>query len=176
MGNNNLDKISIIKGDITKENVDAIVNAANSRLLGGGGVDGAIHSVGGSEILKECKKIINKIGKLETGKAVITSGGNLKAKYVIHTVGPIWRGGNYNEETLLANCYINSLNLALEKGIKTIAFPNISTGVYGFPQDLAVEIVFNTMKENIGKYKEIKEIKFVCFDDWNYKLYLKKFS
>lgn len=124
MGNNNLDKISIIKGDITKENVDAIVNAANSRLLGGGGVDGAIHSVGGSEILKECKKIINKIGKLETGKAVITSGGNLKAKYVIHTVGPIWRGGNYNEETLLANCYINSLNLALEKGIKTIAFPN----------------------------------------------------
>lgn len=176
MGNNNLDKISIIKGDITKENVDAIVNAANSGLLGGGGVDGAIHRVGGIEILKECKEIINKIGKLETGKVVITSGGNLKAKYVIHTVGPIWRGGNCNEETLLASCYINSLNLALEKGIKTIAFPNISTGVYGFPQDLAVEIVFNTMRENIEKYKDIKEIKFVCFDDWNYKLYLKKFS
>ncbi|RXI69052.1 ADP-ribose-binding protein [Clostridium tetani] len=175
MVNNNLNKISIIKGDITKESVDAIVNAANSVLLGGGGVDGAIHRAGGSEILKECKEIINKIGKLETGKAVITSGGKLKAKYVIHAVGRIWQGGSCNEETLLANCYINSLNLAQEKDIKTIAFPNISTGVYGFPQDLAVKIVFKTMKENIEKYKDIKEIKFVCFDDWNYRLYLNMF-
>lgn len=172
MEDKDLRKINIVKGDITKENVDAIVNAANSGLLGGGGVDGAIHKVGGSEILKECKEIINKIGKLETGKAVITSGGKLKAKYVIHTVGPIWRGGNFNEENLLADCYKNSLNLAIKEGIKTIAFPNISTGVYGFPQDLAVKIVFKTMKENIEKYKDIKEIKFVCFDDWNYRLYL----
>lgn len=176
MEDKDLRKINIVKGDITKENVDAIVNAANSGLLGGGGVDGAIHKVGGSEILKECKEIINKIGKLETGKAVITSGGKLKAKYVIHTVGPIWRGGNFNEENLLADCYKNSLNLAIKEGIKTIAFPNISTGVYGFPEDLAVKIVFKTMKENIEKYKEIKEIKFVCFDDWNYRLYLEMFN
>lgn len=176
MEDKDLRKINIVKGDITKENVDAIVNAANSGLLGGGGVDGAIHKVGGSEILKECKEIINKIGKLETGKAVITSGGKLKAKYVIHTVGPIWRGGNFNEENLLADCYKNSLNLAIKEGIKTIAFPNISTGVYGFPEDLAVKIVFKTMKENIEKYKEIKEIKFVCFDDWNYRLYLEIFN
>lgn len=176
MEDKDLRKINIVKGDITKENVDAIVNAANSGLLGGGGVDGAIHKVGGSEILKECKEIINKIGKLETGKAVITSGGKLKAKYVIHTVGPIWRGGNFNEENLLADCYKNSLNLAIKEGIKTIAFPNISTGVYGFPENLAVKIVFKTMKENIEKYKEIKEIKFVCFDDWNYRLYLEIFN
>lgn len=176
MEDKDLRKINIVKGDITKENVDAIVNAANSGLLGGGGVDGAIHKVGGSEILKECKEIINKIGKLETGKAVITSGGKLKAKYVIHTVGPIWRGGNFNEENLLADCYKNSLNLAIKKDVKTIAFPNISTGVYGFPENLAVKIVFKTMKENIEKYKEIKEIKFVCFDDWNYRLYLEIFN
>ncbi|MDV3427127.1 MAG: macro domain-containing protein, partial [Bacillota bacterium] len=126
------DKIAVVKGDITKENTDAIVNAANSRLMGGGGVDGAIHSIGGSRISDECRVIISRIGKLETGEAVMTSGGKLKAKYVIHTVGPVWKTGDENEEALLSNCYVNCLKLAAENGIRTIAFPNISTGVYGF--------------------------------------------
>lgn len=167
-----INKITITKGDITRENVDAIVNAANSGLRGGGGVDGAIHSEGGSKILEECRIIISKIGRLETGEAVITSGGNLKAKYVIHTVGPIWHGGDKNEEILLANAYRNSLKLASENKIKTIAFSNISTGVYGFPKKLASKIAFNTVIENLKNYEAIEEVKFVCFDDYNYKLYV----
>ncbi|EJE7235912.1 ADP-ribose-binding protein [Clostridium botulinum] len=166
-----INKIKIIKGDITKENVDAIVNAANSSLLGGGGVDGAIHRAGGNKILEECKSIASKIGQLKTGEAVITSGGNLKAKYVIHTVGPIWHGGHNNEEALLFNCYKNSVKLACENNIKTVAFPNISTGVYGYPKDLAAKVAYNAVKESLIEYKNIEEVRFVCFDEYNYKLY-----
>ncbi len=169
-------KIIIKKGDITKGNVDAIVNAANSGLLGGSGVDGAIHRAGGSQILEECKEIVNRIGRLDTGEAVITSGGRLKAKYVIHTVGPIWRGGDKNEEALLANAYKNSLRLAYENGIKTIAFPNISTGVYGFPKEAAAKIAFDTVKDSLEVYNEIEEVRFICFDDYNYELYLKLYG
>ncbi|ENK0837751.1 ADP-ribose-binding protein [Clostridium botulinum] len=166
-----INKIKIIKGDITKENVDAIVNAANSSLLGGGGVDGAIHRAGGNKILEECKSIVSKIGQLKTGEAVITSGGNLKAKYVIHTVGPIWHGGHNNEEAFLFNCYKNSVKLACENNIKTVAFPNISTGVYGYPKDLAAKVAYNAVKESLIEYKNIEEVRFVCFDEYNYKLY-----
>ncbi|MGO5075002.1 ADP-ribose-binding protein [Clostridium sporogenes] len=166
-----INKIKIIKGDITKENVDAIVNAANSSLLGGGGVDGAIHRAGGNKILEECKRIVSKIGSLKTGEAVITSGGNLKAKYVIHTVGPIWHGGKSTEETLLANAYKNSLKLASEKNVKTIAFPNISTGVYRYPKDQAAKVAYNSVKDSLIKYENIEEVRFVCFDEYNYKSY-----
>src|SRR5262249_12874794 len=122
--------ISLRQGDITLTRADAIVNAANSSLMGGGGVDGAIHRAGGPEILEDCKKIVARQGGCKTGEAVITTAGRLPAKYVIHTVGPVWNGGNKDERKLLANCYSNSLNLALEYGLKTIAFPNISTGIY----------------------------------------------
>jgi O-acetyl-ADP-ribose deacetylase (regulator of RNase III) len=166
-----INKIKILKGDIIKENVDAIVNAANSSLLGGGGVDGAIHRDGGNKIFQECKDIVRKIGFLKTGEAVITSGGNLKAKYVIHTVGPIWHGGNNNEKKLLSNAYKNSLKLADQKNIKTIAFPNISTGVYKYPKDKAAKVAYNSVKESLIKYESIQEVRFICFDEYNYNLY-----
>ena len=167
-----LDKITIVKGDITEENVDAIVNAANSGLMGGGGVDGAIHLAGGRQILEECRAIIKKIGRLKTGEAVITSGGKLKARYVIHTVGPVWHGGGSNEKSLLSNSYRDSLRIASENGLKTIAFSCISTGVYGFPKELAAQIAYDTVKESLKEYTSIEEVRFVCFDDYNYKLYL----
>lgn len=167
------DKIKILKGDITNQNTDAIVNAAKGSLLGGSGVDGAIHSSGGSRILDECRAIISVIGKLETGEAVITSGGNLKAKYVIHTVGPVWSGGDNDEETLLSNCYANSLKLAAGEGIRSISFPNISTGVYGYPKELAAKVAYFTVKACLERYGSISEVRFVCFDDYNYELYLK---
>ena len=126
------DRIEVLMGDITKVEVDAIVNAANSSLMGGGGVDGAIHRAGGPTILAECKKIVDRQGRCKTGEAVITTAGNLPAKYVIHTVGPVWNGGSNNERAKLEDCYFNSLKLAVENGCKTIAFPNISTGVYRF--------------------------------------------
>ncbi len=167
----NMDRIKLIKGDITKLNADAIVNAANSSLMVGGGVDGAIHRAGGAKILEECRLIVKKQGGCETGEAVITTGGNLPAKYVIHTVGPVWHGGGNGEEHLLANCYKNSLKLALSNGIKTIAFPNISTGVYGFPKELAAQIAVSTVKEFVKDNEIIKEVIFVCFDEENYKIY-----
>ena len=123
------DKIELLKGDVTRIKVDAIVNAANSSLMGGGGVDGAIHRAGGPAILEECRKIVAKQGGCKTGEAVITTGGNLPAKFVIHAVGPVWNGGLYDEEIKLANCYKNSLRLAINNHCKTIAFPNISTGI-----------------------------------------------
>jgi O-acetyl-ADP-ribose deacetylase (regulator of RNase III) len=163
--------IQLVKDDITKMKVDAIVNAANSSLLGGGGVDGAIHRAGGPAILEECMAIRKKQGGCKTGNAVITTGGNLPAKYVIHTVGPIWHGGNNNEESLLANAYHNSLQLAVDNYIASIAFPNISTGVYGFPKQRAAEIAIETIKEFIESNDIIKVIYFVCFDEENYKIY-----
>ncbi|CAL2086872.1 O-acetyl-ADP-ribose deacetylase [Tenacibaculum sp. 190524A05c] len=162
-------KIEVIQGDIIKVEVDVIVNATNSSLLGGGGVDGAIHRVGGSKILEDCQKIRNRQGKCKTGEAVITTAGNLPAKKVIHTVGPVYNGGQRleKEKELLANCYKNSLELAKENNFKSIAFPNISTGIYKFPRELAAQIAIKTVKENTVLEKVI----FVCFDDENYKIY-----
>jgi O-acetyl-ADP-ribose deacetylase (regulator of RNase III) len=163
-------KITVIKGDITKLKVDAIVNAANSSLLGGGGVDGAIHRAAGPDLLEECRKIRNRQGGCKTGEAVITGAGNLNAKYVIHTVGPVWQNGEKNEQELLSSCYENCLNLAIENNIKTIAFPNISTGIYHFPKDQAAIIAINAVL-NFGIQSELDEVLFVCFDDENYELY-----
>lgn len=163
--------ISLIKGDITKMKVDAIVNAANSSLLGGGGVDGAIHRAGGPAILEECRAIRAKQGGCATGEAVITTGGSLSAKYVIHTVGPVWNGGNKGEPELLANCYRNSLQLAVENGVKTIAFPNISTGIYHFPKPEAAAIAIETVQQFIANDNSLSEVFFVCFDDENFTLY-----
>lgn len=165
------DGIRLIKGDITKIDCDAIVNAANSSLLGGGGVDGAIHRVGGPRILEECMLIRDRQGGCEPGEAVITSGGNLPARYVIHTVGPIWYDGNHSEAVLLANCYRNSLRIAVEMNIRSIAFPNISTGVYHFPKQLAAEIAVRTVREFLNTSKDISDILFVCYDDENYRIY-----
>lgn len=162
--------IELIKGDITKITCDAVVNAANSSLLGGGGVDGAIHRAGGSEILADCRKIIARQGGCKTGEAVITTAGNLPAKYVIHTVGPVWKGGNNGEDAQLANCYASSLNLALKNGCKSVAFPNISTGVYGFPKERAARIAVTAAQDFVHD-RSIGKIIFVCFDDENYKLY-----
>ena len=161
--------IYLLKGDITKMNVDAIVNAANTTLLGGGGVDGAIHRAAGPELLEECKKL----GGCPTGQAKITNAYKLPAKYIIHAVGPVWRGGNNSEPELLASCYINSLKIALEYNIKSIAFPNISTGAYGFPKKLAANIVINTVKQFIKDYNTNLDIYFVCFDDENFLIYKK---
>ena len=164
-------KIKLVKGDITKIEVDAIVNAANSSLLGGGGVDGAIHRAGGEAILNDCIAIRNRQGGCKTGEAVITTGGKLPAKYVIHTVGPVYSGDKAEKEQLLANAYRNSLHLAVHNNIKTIAFPNISTGIYHFPKPKAAEIAVATVSEFLDKNDSIMEVTFVCFDDENYALY-----
>jgi O-acetyl-ADP-ribose deacetylase (regulator of RNase III) len=169
--NNLNNRISLVQGDITKMEVDAIVNAANSSLMGGGGVDGAIHRAGGSAILKECREIIARQGRCQTGQAVITSPGNLPSKYVIHTVGPVWKEGKNNEVQLLGNAYLNSLKLALEHGVETIAFPNISTGVYGFPKGKAAEIAVKTVTQFLSENNQINKVYFVCFDRENYELY-----
>jgi len=164
-------KIELIKGDITKVEADAIVNAANSSLLGGGGVDGAIHRAGGKQILEECIEIRNKQGKCKTGEAVVTTAGNLPAKYVIHTVGPVWNTDEEKCSQLLAGCYYNSLKLAESLGLKTIAFPNISTGVYRFPKELAGKIAVDEVKN--FKSNLVEKVIFVCFDDENEEIYRK---
>ncbi|MCO6149490.1 O-acetyl-ADP-ribose deacetylase [Flavobacterium sp. NRK1] len=166
-----MQKIKLIKGDITKIEVAAIVNAANSSLLGGGGVDGAIHRAGGKAILEECMAIRNRQGGCNTGDAVITTGGNLPADYVIHTVGPVWSGDKAEKEQLLAKSYLSCLKIALQNNIQTIAFPNISTGIYQFPKDKAATIAVTTVKHFLEENEDIKEVVFVCFDDENYKLY-----
>ncbi len=164
--------LSIIQGDITVQKTDAIVNAANSGLMGGGGVDGAIHRAGGPAILEECKKIVAKQGRLPTGKAVITTGGNLPAKYVIHTVGPVWHGGNKGEPELLASAYKESLSLAAEKGLESVSFPSISTGVYGYPVDKASAVALGAVKEFLTSADtSIKEVVFVLFDSNTYSAY-----
>lgn len=162
-------KIEVISGDITKINADAIVNAANSSLMGGGGVDGAIHRAGGKQILDECIIIRNRQGKCKTGEAVVTAAGNLPAKYVIHTVGPIWNNDEEKCSKLLANCYKNSLKLAESLGVKTISFPNISTGVYGFPKELAAKIAIEEVKNFHSEI--IEKVLFVCFDEENEEIY-----
>jgi O-acetyl-ADP-ribose deacetylase (regulator of RNase III) len=164
-------KVELLKADITEIHVDAIVNAANTSLLGGGGVDGAIHRVGGKEILDECIKIRNKQGGCKVGEAVITTAGNLPSKFVIHTVGPVWNGDKEEKKILLANCYTNCLLIAENQNLKSIAFPNISTGIYHFPKDKAAEIAIETVKS--FQFNSIEEVVFVCFDDENYDLYKK---
>lgn len=163
--------IKLIKGDITSLSVDAIVNAANSSLLGGGGVDGAIHRKGGSQILEECRDIRNRQGKCKAGEAVYTSGGLLPTKYVIHTVGPVWNSANDAMSELLASCYKQSLLIADSLGLKSIAFPNISTGAYRYPKAEAAQVAINTVKEYVEGDTSIEEIIFVCFDDENFDLY-----
>lgn len=164
--------IKLIKGDITEEICDAIVNAANSSLMGGGGVDGAIHRAGGAAILEECKKIVAKQGRLPTGEAVITTAGNLKCKYVIHTVGPVWCGGTKGEPELLKNAYVNSLKLAVSYNLESIAFPSISTGTYGYPIDNASVVAIGSVMDFIKNQKHsLKEVRFVLFSDKDYFCY-----
>jgi len=165
-----MNKIDLIQGDITQLKVDAIINAANKTLLGGGGVDGAIHKAAGSKLKDECKTL----NGCRTGEAKITKGYELPAKYVIHTVGPVWNGGNNNEIKSLTNCYLNSLKLASRHGLQTLAFPNISTGVYHFPKDKAADIAIATVTDYLKKDDTIDKVYFVCFDDENYEIYKEK--
>ena len=168
-------KVHVIRGDITDQETDAIVNAANSSLMGGGGVDGAIHRRGGPRILEECKRIraTEWPDGLPTGRAVVTSGGDLKAGYVIHTVGPVWRGGRNREPELLANAYRNSLRLAVSKRLKTISFPSISTGAYGYPIEKASRIALSTVKEFLEKEDKLVEVVFVLFSQRDLETYKK---
>jgi O-acetyl-ADP-ribose deacetylase (regulator of RNase III) len=164
----------LIQGDITDVEADAIVNAANSTLLGGGGVDGAIHRRGGPKILEECKRIRETVWPdgLPTGKAVITTGGNLKAKYVIHTVGPVWMGGFHVEAELLKQAYRNSLKLAATNGLKTIAFPSISTGAYGYPLEEASQVAIKVVKDFLEKEDRFDKVIFVLFSEKAFEVYL----
>jgi O-acetyl-ADP-ribose deacetylase (regulator of RNase III) len=166
--------LQLIKGDIIDVEADAIVNAANSSLLGGGGVDGAIHRKGGPKILEECKRIraTEWPDGLPTGKAVITSGGNLKAKHVIHTVGPVWLGGFHVEAELLKQAYKNSLRLAVARGLKTIAFPSISTGAYGYPIEEASRLAVKTVKDFLEKEDKLEKVTFVLFSERDFEIYL----
>jgi len=165
-------KLSIVEGDITQQATDAIVNAANSSLMGGGGVDGAIHQAGGPSILEECKQIVSRQGRLPTGKAVMTTGGNLKARHVIHTVGPIWHGGGKGEAELLESAYRESLKLAVENHLASVSFPSISTGAYGYPIEqasrTALRAAISFLRENITI---IKEVVFVLFDSRTFDAY-----
>jgi len=161
----NKTKVSMIQGDITKQATDAIVNAANSSLMGGGGVDGAIHRAGGPAILEECKQIVGRQGRLPTGKAVTTTGGNLKARYVIHAVGPIWHGGSGDEAELLRSAYRECLKLASENKLGSISFPSISTGAYGYPVDEAAEMAVSTVVPFLKEQAtSLKEVVFILFD------------
>lgn len=165
--------IEILQDDITKIRVDAIVNPANTSLLGGSGLDGAIHRIGGSAILEECKKIRNKQGGCKVGEAVITTAGKLPSKYIIHAVGPVWNDMKSNEDKLLSLVYLHCLELCIENQIQTIAFPNISTGIYRFPKQLAAEIAFKTVKDFLVTTDKIEKVIFVCYDNENYDLYTK---
>lgn len=165
-----MSQIELQQGDITKIEVDAIVNAANNGLRGGGGVDGAIHRAGGPSILEECIKI----GYCATGDAVITTAGSLPAKHVIHTVGPVWHGGDREENQLLTNAYSNSLKLAAKHHLRSVSFPNISTGIYGYPKDRAAAIAIRAVKDTLQSLSSQIKVVFVCFDDENFKIYREK--
>jgi len=166
-------KLCVIQGDITQQATEAIVNAANPGLMGGGGVDGAIHRAGGPAILEECKQIVSKQGRLPTGKAVITTGGNLRAKYVIHTVGPVWYGGSKGEPELLASAYQESLKLAAESNIKNVSFPSISTGAYGYPVDKAAKVAIDAVTAFLRQSTtSVREVVFVLFDAQTFGAYL----
>lgn len=168
--------LTLLRGDITQQDVDAIVNAANSSLMGGGGVDGAIHRAGGPQILEECKAYVAKHGRLPTGEAMITSAGRMKAKYVIHTVGPVWHGGGRHEDELLASAYRNSLRLAVENKVTTIAFPSISTGAYGFPIERAARIAFETVKRFVEENPSLREVRLVTFSQGDFEVYREVFE
>jgi O-acetyl-ADP-ribose deacetylase (regulator of RNase III) len=163
--------LTLLRGDITEQDTDAIVNAANSSLLGGGGVDGAIHRAGGPRILEECKRIRQQQGECPAGESVITGGGNLKARFVIHTVGPVWRGGGQGEDELLRNAYRNSLLLAAGHQIRTIAFPSLSTGAYGFPIERASRIAFDTVSGFLRNDSPLEEVRFVVYSQEDYEVY-----
>lgn len=165
-------RFKIVQGDITTVGVDAIVNAANTTLLGGGGVDGAIHRAAGPELLKECKTL----GGCATGQAKLTRGYRLPAGFVIHTVGPVWKGGGYEEDQLLASCYRESLSLAVQNGIKSIAFPSISTGAYRFPLARAARIAVNEIIKFLGRASSIEEVQMVCFDSASYQAYCRAYG
>lgn len=166
----NKSKLTLIQGDITEQETEAVVNAANTTLLGGGGVDGAIHRAGGPAILEECKKIRAKQGECSTGEAVITTGGNLKAKYVIHTVGPVWSGGRRKEDVLLHNAYKNSLFLARDRSLQSLSFPSISTGAYGFPIERAAGVALSTVRDFLEEYT-FEEVRFVLFSPEDLRIY-----
>ncbi len=161
--------LQALQADITQLPVDAIVNAANSSLMGGGGVDGAIHRAGGPAILEDCRRIVAKQDGCKTGEAVITTAGRLPAKFVIHTVGPVWNGGHKQEAEKLANCYRNALQLAVENDCKTVAFPCISTGVYGYPIAAAAEVAVGTVKAFLSENEELERVVMVCFDEANFR-------
>ncbi|MBI4294967.1 MAG: O-acetyl-ADP-ribose deacetylase [Chloroflexi bacterium] len=167
----NKTRLSLHQGDITSQKTDAIVNAANSSLMGGGGVDGAIHRAGGSTILEECHRIVARQGRLPTGKAVITTGGKLAARHVIHTVGPVWRGGHSGEPGLLASAYRESLKLAVSCGLKSVSFPSISTGDYGYPVELAAEVALRSVMDFLRSDESLQGVTFILFDDRTYRAY-----
>ena len=167
----NKTKLSLLQGDITRQSTDAIVNAANSGLMGGGGVDGAIHRAGGPAILEECKQIVSRQGRLPTGEAVITTGGNLKARHVIHTVGPVWHGGQSGEPELLASAYRQSLRVAVANGLKSVSFPSLSTGAYGYPVRLAAAVALETVIDFLHQQESLEEVVFVLFDNATYQKY-----
>ncbi|MBM3142715.1 MAG: O-acetyl-ADP-ribose deacetylase [Chloroflexi bacterium] len=170
-------KVMLIQGDITRQATEAIVNAANSGLMGGGGVDGAIHRAGGPAILDECRQIISRIGRLDTGKAVITTGGNLRAKYVIHTVGPVWRSGNRGEAELLASAYRESLKLATDRKLKSISFPSISTGAYGYPVAEAAKVALDAVIAFLCDGRNsLEQVFFVLYDSKTYQAYSAKLA
>jgi O-acetyl-ADP-ribose deacetylase len=168
--------LSLRRADITNQETDAIVNAANSSLMGGGGVDGAIHRAGGPQILEECRAIRARQGPLPPGEAAITSGGRLKARYVIHTVGPVWQGGGENEDAILARAYRNSLRLAVSNGVRSVAFPSLSTGAYGFPPERAAAIAFATVAEFAGSAEGLDEVRFVVFSERDAEAYRSLFE
>jgi O-acetyl-ADP-ribose deacetylase (regulator of RNase III) len=164
-------RLSIVEGDITRQTTDAIVNAANSGLMGGGGVDGAIHRAGGPAILEECRRIRDEMGRLPAGQAVITTGGDLKARHVIHTVGPVWRGGEGGEPDTLASAYRESLKLALERGLRTVSFPSISTGAYGYPVESAARVALQTTIDFLQENDSLEQVVFVLFDAATARIY-----
>jgi len=163
--------ILLLRGDITRAKTDAIVNAANSSLMGGGGVDGAIHRAGGPAILEECKKIRSAQGSLPTGRAVVTTGGKLNARHVIHTVGPVWNGGGQNEAELLRSCYRESLTLAEKLALRTVAFPSISTGAFGYPVEKAAVVALSAVIEVLAQLSSVSEAHFVLFDEDSFAAY-----
>ena len=167
----NESRLSLVQGDITLQDTDAIANAANSGLMGGGGVDGAIHRAGGPAILEECRQIRDRQGRLPTGQAVITTGGRLKAKYVVHTVGPVWHGGEKGEPDLLSSAYFESLKLAADNGLKSISFPSISTGIYGYPVEPAAKVALATVIDFLEQDSRLDEVVFVLYDSATYRAY-----
>ena len=169
-------RLVLVQGDITLQDLDAVVNAANSTLMGGGGVDGAIHRAGGPQILEECRAIVALRGGCPAGQAVVTGGGRLKARYVIHAVGPVWHGGGRGEDETLRNAYVSSLTLALSVGARSVAFPCISTGAYGFPAERAARIAYDTVIDFLRKHERLDEVRFVVFRPEDHEIYARLFE